>query len=1170
MKAPHLIATLILTITILGCTDSELRSPEQDEPKNVLPEFSASTCPDETKTFLDEYKVKWSNEDLVAICAGTNYIIDYKVKEGYAGGSSTILTPLRPNREEAVPINANVAFYPFEDVLSINSTGEKYLVKANIPARQTYSYNSFGKGSMPMIAVSSSVKDTKLSFKNLYGVLKLRMKMKDITISTITIQGNSNETIAGPALITCSNNEEPDITFTNNDNTTITLYCGKDGINISEKTDNVFYIPLPPIVFDKGITVTFYTKTGEKIVRKTDKEVTILRSTILPMPEISDDSGKEFDERIIHITEPGTLSSLISLEDIRKVRNLKIIGEMNDLDIAMMTHSFRSVDKTIYKTETLDLSEASFPDNILHGFNGLAYLKSVKLPPTIKKIRGSKGAFDGCTSLTDIDFGENPQLEVLGSGIWQNYNSLDYAMIYCGAFSNCTSLKELSIPESVTTIEGGAFYGSGIEKITFAKNCQIESFDGFKVARMNSLGAFQTYLIGTFYGCDHLKTIDIPSSVMMITESAFSGWTGLETLTIPETVKYLSGTKLFSGCTSLKLVRFPSSIIEISESMFEGCKSLTSFIFPGGLKSIKANAFRGCSSLNTINLDNVTDIAPGAFSDCGFTSIKIPDSMTIIPEGLFEGCKSLKNIDLNKTKEIGDIVFYDCPALTEITLPKELRIIGKASFSRCDNLERVNVMCDSAVFGTNSFSAYEEKVQIKFHIAANVKSLTIKESDYFTDGIFDGRKIIDMSNFIFEDGTQCSEFGLLGETDISDMELPAHITKLGQKAFAGCKNLTSVSKLLKHIKVIGDYCFVRSNIKKAIIPEGVVQIGKSAFAGCDNLIMYSMPNSISKIGETCFSGCNKLVTSTINGNDIEFCGKYTTSDGIFTGCNQITKITIGKNVKSLSQVWENQRGERVYDSYLLSKNIKEVTFEEGSNCYSIKGAVFGAGASGRQYKVLETMTIPSTLTTVGSGAFFNQSKITIPFPEKLDTIGCGAFYECKAISCDHMIIPKNCKTIGIHALPKWTYKTFTINSKFTKYEDCHYNIKMKPLVYAADEWIINVPIDDSFSAWANSIGLDTRSGSITIAEGIESIADEALYSFSSTTIKLPSTIKVIGVNALPFFTSLYCKATTPPKSSELKLNKDVTIYVPPSSVEKYKSSEGWKAYADKIQAYDFQ
>ena len=114
--------------------------------------------------------------------------------------------------------------------------------------------------------------------------------------------------------------------------------------------------------------------------------------------------------------------------------------------------------------------------------------------------------------------------------------------------------------------------------------------------------------------------------------------------------------------------------------MFAGCKSLTSFIFPGGLKSIKANAFKGCLSLNTINLDNVTDIAPGAFSDCGFTSIKIPDSMTIIPEGLFEGCKLLKDIDLNKTKEIGLRSFNDCTALTEITLPKGLRIIGNSSF----------------------------------------------------------------------------------------------------------------------------------------------------------------------------------------------------------------------------------------------------------------------------------------------------------------------------------------------------------------------------------------------------------------------------------------------------------------------------------------------------------
>ncbi len=701
------LSLLIIGLLALGCDKTETCVPDSYD----RPEFTASTDDDATRTALDGFRVVWLEGDAVAVFAGKDEAVEYSVKEGCSGSPTTTLVSSASTPPKGGSMAAHVAYYPCADVVSCAQDGDSFKVRITIPERQVYSRNSFGGGSMPMVAVTESVSDTRLSFRNVFGVLKIPMRMDNVRVKSIEVKGNAGEKLSGDAAVTCSDKGKPSVQFSSDAKETMTLDCG-EGIELDSTDDVTFFIPLPPCTFTKGITVKFITSTDEEIIRAIESELTISRSVILSMPEVNDEPG--FNNRTIYISEPGTLSSLISLEDIRRIRNLKLVGEMNDDDIAMMTHSFRSIDKTLYKTETLDLSEASFPKNILYGFNGLAYLRSVKLPPTIVKIRGSKGAFDGCTSLTEVDFGDNPQLEVLGSGIWQNVNSLDYSIVYCGAFSNCTSLKEMTIPESVTTIEGGAFYGSGIEKVTFSEDCRIESFDGFKVGVVNSLGGIQNFLIGVFYGCGHLKTIEIPSSVMMITESAFAGWNGLETLTIPETVKYIWGEKLFSGCTSLKSVNLPESITEISESMFSGCESLTSFNFAGGYNSIKANAFAGCSSLTTINLEGVTDIESKAFTGCGFTSLRIPDSMTTIPDDLFSDCKKLKEIDLNKTENVGNYAFCGSSSLTDLTIPESVNMIGTGAFYGCNNLENVRVYCDSVVIGGWAFSAVSDENLPKF------------------------------------------------------------------------------------------------------------------------------------------------------------------------------------------------------------------------------------------------------------------------------------------------------------------------------------------------------------------------------------------------------------------------------------------------------------------------
>ena len=170
------------------------------------------------------------------------------------------------------------------------------------------------------------------------------------------------------------------------------------------------------------------------------------------------------------------------------------------------------------------------------------------------------------------------------------------------AFSGCTSLTSITIPNSVISI-GMAFYG-----------------------------------------CTNLTSITIPNSVIFI-EGAFYGCTSLTNITIPDNVIYI-GPFAFYGCTSLTNITIPNSVTEISENAFQDCSSLTSITIPDSVTDICMGAFSGCSSLTNITIpDSVTAIGEYAFSDCSsLTSLTIPGSVTKIGSEVFSKCSKLTKI----------------------------------------------------------------------------------------------------------------------------------------------------------------------------------------------------------------------------------------------------------------------------------------------------------------------------------------------------------------------------------------------------------------------------------------------------------------------------------------------------------------------------------------------
>lgn len=344
-------------------------------------------------------------------------------------------------------------------------------------------------------------------------------------------------------------------------------------------------------------------------------------------------------------------------------------------------------------------------------------------------------------------------------------------------FFNCSKIKELELPASLTTMGSNAFWNIGIKVVchsaaplTLPKSTTY-SYQFKKCTVIVPVGSVAAYVAATDKGWDESNTYltfaGLADGVEYRANDTEAWVTGVADDTVVADIKdYLSidGSQMpvtridvaFSGKTQLQKVTVPAAVKALPENMFRDCTSLNAVTFASG------------SQLQTIG--------KWAFMSTAVAAIEIPEGVTELPDGVFKNCLSLTEITLpSNLVSVGGGCFYNCKALTTVNVCADNLTIADRAFYSCESLETIN----SA--NPLQLSSDISKLGMEFEGCKSLKAVSVAGG------------------------------------------------MIGSFAFDGCESLVSVG-IAEGVKTIGEYAFDGcTSLKRILLPASLQEIKHETF-----------------------------------------------------------------------------------------------------------------------------------------------------------------------------------------------------------------------------------------------------------------------------------------------------------------------------------------------------
>jgi hypothetical protein len=724
----------------------------------------------------------------------------------------------------------------------------------------------------------------------------------------------------------------------------------------------------------------------------------------------------------------GSLSVSLSDEELAGTNNLTITGTIDARDFKTMRDSMPSLSVLDLRGATIvayNGEEGTNPSNYGYSYysanaipqfsfynqttnTGKTRLQMINMPLSVTAI--GSNSFTGCNGITSLVL--PPMITNIGQGTFQDCSMLtsinipSISTIEYSCFSNCKSLKSITIPSSVTSIRGYAF-----------SNCDSLT----SVVLPSSITTIES---GVFRECDNLKNVTILSPITSIPNQAFINCSKLVSINIPPSVKTI-GSDAFSSCNKLDSIQIPASVTFIGENAFR--------------------YFRGSINVDNSNLNYSS--ADGVLFDKEKTKvIQCPTSKTgsfLIP---------------STVSSIGSSAFYECEGLSEVVIPSSVITIGNSAFVYCSGLTSIHVYSSVPVdlisstnvfYGVNKancklYVPYKTKVRYVSadqwkdftNIVEDVEGFSIDKTEvnYAAEG---GKDTINIQANADWSATSSQTWLTVNPTNgTNDEELiltatdnpysyarsatltitsggnPAQIVSVTQKGLPKKVNLTAAGTLsskLTSLELAGitdltitgfidarDFKTMRDNMPllEVLDISTATIVGYNGTAGTAGTSYYSYPAN--EIPQKAFYIYNEITYRSIGKTSLKSVALPNSitriGDNSFSGCTGLPTIEFPSMVNTIGySAFSNCTG---FKSIVIPNSVLSIDYDAFSNCTG-----------------LISLTLSSSLTTLSSSILSSCTSLSsVIIPESVISIQGSAFYNCKALSS--ITIPLSVKSIG--------------------------------------------------------------------------------------------------------------------------------------------------------------